>query len=141
MRKEDEKDEVNSEDENGIIKEGGNTLGKVVIESSGDTLGDLGAAVQLRSEEISGQRVIEVDTSDEEVDLDGGETKDVEEQMSSDQRFCRRDNEPKRGREVVVEVESDDEEPVLEDMDSMGTGLSNIPVFNSHDCFVRRDST
>ena len=129
MRKEDEKDEVNSEDENGIIKEGGNTLGKVVIEASGDTLGDLGAAVQLRSEENSGQRVIEVDTSDEEVDLDGGDTKDVEELKSSDQRFCLRDSEPSRGREVVVEVESDDEEPVLEEMDSMGTGLSNILVF------------
>ena len=129
MRKEHEKDEVVSKDEHGIIEEGGNTHGKVVIEASGDTLGDLGAAGELRSEEISGQRVIEVDTSDEEVDLDGGDAKDVEELKSSDQRFCLRDNEPKRGREVVVEVESDDEEPVFEDMDSMGTGMSNIPVF------------
>ena len=125
MRKEDDKDEVISKGENGIIKEGGDTHGKVVIEASGDTLGDMGAAGELRSEEISGQRVIEVDTSDEEVDLDGGDAKDVEAPKSSDQRFCLRD----RVREVVVEVESDDEEPVLEDMDSMGTGLSNILVF------------
>jgi len=115
VRKEDDKDEVISKDENGIIKEGGDTHGKVVIEASGDTLGDLEAAGELRSEEISGQRVIEVDTSDEEVDLDGGDAKDVEAPKSSDQRFCLRD----RVREVVVEVESDDEEPVLEDMDSM----------------------
>ena len=46
-----------------------------------------------------------------------------------DKRFRLRDSQPSPRREVVVEVESDDEEPILEDMDSMGTGVSNI-LFN-----------
>ena len=85
---------------------------------------DLEAAGQLRRDENSGQRVIEVDTSDEELELDQRDTKNFQKLKSSDKRI----GEPSQGREVVVEVESDDEEPVLEDMDSMGTGLSNIPV-------------
>ena len=120
-RKEDVEREVKREEESNIIEEDG-----VIIEAGEDTLGDFEAAVQLGRDENSGQRVIEVDTSDEESDLDQRDAKDFKKLKSLDKEFCLRDSEP--GREVVVDVESDDEEPVLEDMDSMGTGLSDIPV-------------
>ena len=123
-RKEDVEREVKREEESNIIEEDG-----VIIEAGEDTLGDFEAAVQLGRDENSGQRVIEVDTSDEEFDSGERDANDVKKLKSSDKRFYLRDSEPGQGREVVVEVGSDDdEEPVLEDMDSMGTGLSYIPV-------------
>ena len=146
-REEDEK-EVKSKDESEITEVGGDTHGKVVVEVGGEILEKLLTAGETRSEENSGQRVIEVDTSDEELERGEGQggVEDVGEHQSDvgedpahvvgehqaavkDKRFCLRDSQPSPRREVVVEVESDDEEPILEDMDSMGTGVSNI-LFN-----------
>ena len=139
-REEDEK-EVKSKDESEITQVGGDTHGKVVVEVGGEILEKLLTAGETRSEENSGQRVIEVDTSDEELERGEGQggVEDVGEVPAhvvgehqaavKDKRFCLRDSQPSPRREVVVEVESDDEEPILEDMDSMGTGVSNI-LFN-----------
>ena len=139
-REEDEK-EVKSKDESEITQVGGDTHGKVVVEVGGEILEKLLTAGETRSEENSGQRVIEVDTSDEELERGEGQggVEDVGEDPAhvvgehqaavKDKRFRLRDSQPSPRREVVVEVESDDEEPILEDMDSMGTGVSNI-LFN-----------
>ena len=146
-REEDEK-EVKSKDESEITQVGGDTHGKEVVEVGGEILEKLLTAGETRSEENSGQRVIEVDTSDEELERGEGQggVEDVGEHQSDvgedpahvvgehqaavkDKRFRLRDSQPSPRREVVVEVESDDEEPILEDMDSMGTGVSNI-LFN-----------
>ena len=61
-REEDEK-EVKSKDESEITQVGGDTHGKVVVEVGGEILEKLLTAGETRSEENSGQRVIEVDTS------------------------------------------------------------------------------
>ena len=109
---------------------GGDTHdGKVAIEVGGDSLGKLGAAAaagQMRTEENLGQRVVEVDTSDEEVEIEERDVKGVGELHHQSDVKDERDSQPSQGRAVVVEVESDDEEPIMEDMDSMATGLSNI---------------
>ena len=128
--KEDE-DEAKSEDESKITEEGGDTHGKVVIEVGGEIPEKLVAAGELRNEENLGQKVIEVDTSDEELERYRGGLEDVGENQDhvKDRRICLLESQPSQRREIVVEVESDDEEPIMEDMDSMGTGLSNI-LFN-----------
>ena len=130
MREEDEK-EVKSKDESEITQVGGDTHGKVVIEVSGEIPEKLVAAGELRNEENLGQKVIEVDTSDEELERYRGVLEDVGENQAhvKDKRICLTESQPSPRREIVVEVESDDEEPIMEDMDSMGTGLSNI-LFN-----------
>ena len=128
--KEDE-DEAKSEDESKITEEGGDTHGKVDIEVGGEIPEKLVAAGELRNEENLGQKVIEVDTSDEELERYRGGLEDVGENQAhvKDKRICLPESQPSPRREIVVEVESDDEEPIMEDMDSMGTGLSNI-LFN-----------
>ena len=124
-------EEVKSEDSREITEEGGNTDGgKVVIEGSGDDLGELEAAEQLRSEENLGQRVVEVNTSDEESEGYEEGVKDMREHYDQSDVKDEQESQPGQGREVVVEVESDDEEPIMEDMDSMATGLSNILATN-----------
>ena len=98
--------EVSVEDEReGNLEE---SNGECEIIESGDSLLADGEEVPRRIEEVTGRRVIEVDTSVDESDNE----KEVKGTESS------------RGD---CEVESD-EEPVLEDMDSMGKGLSNILV-------------
>ena len=98
--------EVSVEDEGeGNLEE---SNGECEIIESGDSLLADGEEVPRRIEEVTGHRVIEVDTSVDESDNE----KEV------------KGTEPSRGD---CEVESD-EEPVLEDMDSMGKGLSNILV-------------
>ena len=98
--------EVSVEDEGeGNLEE---SNGECEIIESGDSLLADGEEVPRRIEEVTGHRVIEVDTSVDESDNE----KEVKGTESS------------RGD---CEVESD-EEPVLEDMDSMGKGLSNILV-------------
>ena len=126
-----DEDEAKSEDESKITEEGGATHGKVVIEVGGEIPGKLVAAGELRNEENLGQKVIEVDTSDEELERYRGGLEDVGENQDhvKDKRICLLESQPSQRREIVVEVESDDEEPIMEDMDSMGTGLSNI-LFN-----------
>ena len=127
-----DEDEAKSEDESKITEEGGDTHGKVVIEVSGEIPEKLVAAGELRNEENLGQqKVIEVDTSDEELERYRGGLEDVGENQDhvKDKRICLLESQPSQRREIVVEVESDDEEPIMEDMDSMGTGLSNI-LFN-----------
>ena len=126
-----DEDEAKSEDESKITEEGGATHGKVVIEVGGEIPEKLVAAGELRNEENSGQKVIEVDTSDEELERYRGGLEDVGENQDhvKDERICLLESQPSQRREIVVEVESDDEEPIMEDMDSMGTGLSNI-LFN-----------
>ena len=103
----------------------------MVIEVSGEIPEKLVAAGELRNEESLGQKVIEVDTSDEELERYRGGLEDVGENEAhvKDKRICLTESQPSPRREIVVEVESDDEEPIMEDMDSMGTGLSNI-LFN-----------
>ena len=126
-----DEDEAKSEDESKITEEGGATHGKVVIEVGGEIPEKLVAAGELRNEENLGQKVIEVDTSDEELERYRGGLEDVGENQDhvKDERICLLESQPSQRREIVVEVESDDEEPIMEDMDSMGTGLSNI-LFN-----------
>ena len=126
-----DEDEAKSEDESKITEEGGATHGKVVIEVGGEIPEKLVAAGELRNEENLGQKVIEVDTSDEELERYRGGLEDVGENQAhvKDKRICLPESQPSPRREIVVEVESDDEEPIMEDMDSMGTGLSNI-LFN-----------
>ena len=68
---EDEK-KVKRKDESEITEVGGDTHGKVVIEVGGEILEKLVTAEESRSEENSGQRVIEVDTSDDELERDEG---------------------------------------------------------------------
>ena len=120
-------EEVKSEDSREITEEGRNTDGgKVVIEVSGE----LEAAEQLRSEENLGQRVVEVNTSDEESEGYEEGVKDMREHHDQSDVKDEQESQPGQGREVVVEVESDDEEPFMEDMDSMATGLSNILATN-----------
>ena len=98
--------EVSVEDEGeGNLEE---SNGECEIIENGDSLLADGEEVPRRIEEVTGHRVIEVDTSVDESDNE----KEV------------KGTEPSRGD---CEVESD-EEPVLEDMDSMGKGLSNILV-------------
>ena len=103
----------------------------MVIEVGGKIPEKLVVAGELRNEENSGQKVIEVDTSDEELERYRGGLEDVGENQDhvKDKRICLLESQPSQRREIVVEVESDDEEPIMEDMDSMGTGLSNI-LFN-----------
>ena len=126
-----DEDEAKSEDESKITEEGGDTHGKVVIEVGGEIPEKLVAAGESRNEENSGQKVIEVDTSDEELERYRGGLEDVGENQDhvKDKRICLLESQPSQRREIVVEVESDDEEPIMEDMDSMGIGLSNI-LFN-----------
>ena len=98
--------EVSVEDEGeGNLEE---SNGECEIIENGDSLLADGEEVPRRIEEVTGHRVIEVDTSVDESDNE----KEV------------KGTEPSRGD---CEVESD-EEPVMEDMDSMGKGLSNILV-------------
>jgi len=116
-----DEDEAKSEDESKITEEGGATHGKVVIEVGGEIPEKLVAAGELRNEENLGQKVIEVDTSDEELERYRGGLEDVGENQAhvKDKRICLTESQPSPRREIVVEVESDDEEPIMEDMDSM----------------------